>query len=168
EGVGRGSRCSVSPVRSWRPAVTRLTRSSSTRNTSSESFVCSPNQFRPPLRKPRAPPSTFIASAGPLGEFHNGCRELEYVTPTTSSTETAYSAFPFFCFSVTVTTPSATTTIASRSRRLPPSVTTAWASNRKGVVTSAARAGTTGAAGDDAAAGEGDGGFAGAFEGAGA
>src|SRR5262245_30157166 len=102
--------------------------SSSTRLTRSESFVCNPNQFLPPLRKPKAPLSTFMASAGPLGEFQSGCLELEYVTPTTSSIGIEYNALPFFSFSVTVTIPSATRNVESRYRRLSPSVWAACAS----------------------------------------
>src|SRR5262245_10300770 len=114
--------------------------------TRSESFVCNPNQFLPPFRKPKAPPSTFIASAGPLGDFQSGCRELEYVISTSASSGNEYNALPFFSFAVTVTVPSARSTMASRSRRLSPSLTTACASNRKGVDT-AARARTVGALG---------------------
>src|SRR5689334_8796295 len=105
-----------------------------------------------------------MASAGPLGEFQSGCREFEYVSPTTESTGTEYSGFAFLSFSLTVTVPSAMSTVASRSRRLSPSATTACASKRSGVVFRTARGGGAGAsAGAFATVGVAGNGFAGAF-----
>src|SRR5262245_45402631 len=99
-----------------------------------------------------------MASVGPFGEFHNGCFELEYVIPTTESIGSEYSSLPFLSLSVTVTRPLATSTVASRSRRLSPSDTTAWASKRKAVVTTGARAvaAGVGSGAGAAAAGVGD------------
>ena len=122
------------------PRVTRPTASSSTRSTSSDSFVCSAKPVAlPPLRKPNAPPSTRIASAGPVRRVPERLSRVRVRQARRPYRSARIQRLPVLVFFLHRHRAVGDRTTASRSRRLSPSATTAFASKRNGVVVQGTR-----------------------------